>query len=128
MIHGLSRAQLEQLQSVLKGQLEELFHSGEHSSYAEFHAKSAALRRRLEQVNRTLRLTQEPLMSQVPQSGTLFTFKQFTDACRSGAFVDSDGSGLYAQADAVSNIAIYPSDIMAGEVRLDFTHVLWFNR
>ena len=32
------------------------------------------------------------------------------------------------QADAVSDIALYPSDIMAGEVRLDFTHVVWFNR
>ena len=32
------------------------------------------------------------------------------------------------QADAVSGIAIYPSDIMAGEVRLDFTHVVWFNQ
>ena len=32
------------------------------------------------------------------------------------------------QADAVSGIAIYPSDIMAGEVRLDFTHVVWFNK
>lgn len=102
MIYGLSRAQLEQLQSVLKSQLEELFHSGEHSSYAEFHAKSAALRRRLEQVNRTLRLTQEPQMSPLPTHGELFTFKEFVDACRSGAFIDTDGSGLYATEDRLT--------------------------
>lgn len=127
MIHGLSRAQLGQLQSVLKDQLEEFFHSGEHSSYEEFLQKSSSLRRQLERVNRTLSLTQEPQMSPLPTHGELFTFKEFIDACRSGAFIDTDGSGLYATEDKASDIAIYPSDVLSGEVRSDFTHVVWFN-
>ena len=41
---------------------------------------------------------------------------------------DSDGFGLYAARKGVSDIKIYPSDIIENSYREDFTHVLWINK
>lgn len=60
--------------------------------------------------------------------GDLMTIEDFKTYCKSGGFIDYDGSGNYATATQESNISIYPSDIEEGVYRNDFTHVMWYNR
>ena len=45
-----------------------------------------------------------------------------------GDITDDDGYGKYASEKAVSNIEIYPSDILANKVRTDFSHIAWYNK
>jgi hypothetical protein len=62
------------------------------------------------------------------KDGDLMTIEEFKKYCKSGGFIDYDGSGNYATAIQESNISIYPSDIEEGVYRNDFTHVVWYNR
>ena len=53
----------------------------------------------------------------------------FISSCKIGPlFTDDDGFGYYATEDKQSNIKVYPSDIMSGNYRKDFTHVVWYNK
>tara|TARA_R110000796_G_scaffold88978_2_gene192355 strand:+ start:2493 stop:2870 length:378 start_codon:yes stop_codon:yes gene_type:complete len=61
-------------------------------------------------------------------SGDYMPFAEFADCCENGGFIDYDGFGNYATDKKVSNLTIYPSDIMVGVCRKDFTHVLWYNK
>ncbi len=56
------------------------------------------------------------------------SFMQFKESCEEGFFINYDGSGEYGNATHKSGIAIYPSDIIAGTYRTDFTHVYWYNK
>ena len=64
----------------------------------------------------------------IPSYGDLMTLKKFVDSCKGGGFCNSDGFGNYAMKDKVSDIEVYPSDIVAGVYRDDFTHIVWYNR
>ncbi len=74
------------------------------------------------------RLVKTPEMSDLPDYGTLMTLEDFKECCMDGSFIDYDGSGNYATETQQSNIDIHPSDVLAGKIRTDFTHVMWFNR
>ena len=58
----------------------------------------------------------------------VYTIEKFKGICKSVGFIDYDGFGVYAYKDKKSNIEIYPSDVQKGNVRSDFTHVVWYNR
>ena len=58
----------------------------------------------------------------------VYTIEQFKGICKCGGFIDYDGFGVYAYKDKKSDIEIYPSDVQKGNVRSDFTHVVWYNR
>lgn len=80
-------------------------------------------------ISAKLRLAQTPSMK--PQSvsyGDLMTIESFIENCEGGGFIDYDGSGNYATTTEESNITIYPSDIISGDYRKDFTHVMWYNK
>lgn len=62
-----------------------------------------------------------------PNIGDLMTLQKFVDSCKGGGFCNSDGFGNYATKDKISNIEVYPSDIIAGVYRDDFTHIVWYN-
>ena len=57
-----------------------------------------------------------------------FTLDEFKKMCKDGDITDDDGYGKYASEKAVSNIEIYPSDILANKVRTDFSHIAWYNK
>jgi len=58
----------------------------------------------------------------------IYTLQEFIAICKDGGFIDYDGFGVYAFEDKKTDIEIYPSDIKNGNVRNDFTHVVWYNR
>ena len=60
--------------------------------------------------------------------GDKMTLDEFINDCKEGFFTDSDGSGYYGTEDKQTNLPIYPSSIMSGTYRTDFSHVYWFNK
>lgn len=64
----------------------------------------------------------------IEKNDNVYTIEQFKGICKSGCFIDYDGFGVYAYEDKKSDIEIYPSDVQKGNVRSDFTHVVWYNR
>lgn len=58
----------------------------------------------------------------------VYTIEQFKGMCKGGGFIDYDGFGVYAFKDKKSDIEIYPSDVIKGNLRTDFTHIVWYNR
>ena len=60
--------------------------------------------------------------------GDKMTLDEFINDCKEGFFTDSDGSGCYGTEDKQTNLPIYPSSIMSGTYRTDFSHVYWFNK
>lgn len=64
----------------------------------------------------------------IEKDDDVYTIEQFKGICKDGGFIDYDGFGVYAYKDKKSNIEIYPSDVQKGNVRSDFTHVVWYNR
>ena len=64
----------------------------------------------------------------IEKDDDVYTIEQFKGICKSGGFIDYDGFGVYAYKDKKSDIEIYPSDVQKGNVRSDFTHVVWYNR
>jgi hypothetical protein len=63
-------------------------------------------------------------------SGDLFTWDEFVDSCQHGDLVNADGFGELATATHTSQLAIDPSEVLAGDVARPSwaTHVLWYNR
>lgn len=70
-------------------------------------------------------LTMRPIR---PNEGDLLTLEEFRVACASCAFIDYDGIGDYATADAVSMIPVRPSDCWRTPPSPQLTHVVWYNR
>jgi hypothetical protein len=66
--------------------------------------------------------------SPIPDYGDKMTFEHFVECCEDGGFIDYDGFGYYATNDKETNIQVYPSDIMSGKYRKDFSYVIWYNR
>lgn len=64
----------------------------------------------------------------IEKDDDVYTIEQFKGICKDGGFIDYDGFGVYAYEDKKSDINIYPSDVQKGNVRNDFTHVVWYNR
>lgn len=67
-------------------------------------------------------------LNPISEFGDHMSFKKFKNCCEGGGFIDYDGSGNYATKDKESNITIMPSDFKNGNVRDDFTHVVWYNK
>ena len=99
---------------------------GKEITYEEY--KNSPLLKELREVSRQYRKVCDYILEDnSPNIGDLMTLQKFVDSCKGGGFCNSDGFGYYATKDKISNIEIYPSDIIAGVYRDDFTHVVWFN-
>ena len=79
-------------------------------------------------LNRQIRILEDYELEPLPDYGTLMSLEEFVSYCKMGFLVDYDGTGRYATSDQASNICVYPSDVVSGEYRHDFSHVIWFNR
>lgn len=100
--------------------------------YREMLIETENVRNRMIDLGERMRLIQEPRITYKKRgektTGDKFTLQEFIDMCRAGDFTDNDGFGLYASSKGISDIEIYPSDIMHGRYRQDFTHVIWYNK
>lgn len=74
------------------------------------------------------RMVKEPTFKDIPKYGDRMPLKEFIECCNVDGFIDYDGSGNYVKDGMMSDISIYPSDIVSGDVRKDFDEVVWFNR
>ena len=65
----------------------------------------------------------------MPDYGDLFPVLEFVERCNLGLFIDYDGTGYYATKEGYSRAhEAQPSEIKAGNINKEFTHVAWFNR
>lgn len=78
--------------------------------------------------SRILRTTIEPEFTPLPSYGQLMSLRDFMYFVGSAFFNDPDGYGLYVRKDKVSNIEIYPDDMLHGAIRTDFESIIWFNK
>lgn len=69
-------------------------------------------------------------LSPIPKYGDVMSLKNFIEDCICGNFIDYDGSGYYVDNDdsMMTDISIYPSDIMEGRIRDGFDTIIWFNK
>ncbi len=67
-------------------------------------------------------------MKPTPEYGDLFTIEEFIKMVNSGSFIDYDGSGNYSNGTEMTDIEVWPSDIAAGNIKKEWSHVVWFNR
>lgn len=74
------------------------------------------------------KIKEDFVMKDIKKGDDHMTIEEFISCCKSGSFIDYDGSGNYATDTQESNISIYPSDITEGVYRNDFTHVVWYNK
>jgi hypothetical protein len=70
--------------------------------------------------------------NEIPNYGILYPIKYFIEKCMSNFFIDYDGYGMWSDGkfyygDSYKDM-VYPSDIAKGKIKLEFSHVLWFNR
>ena len=79
-------------------------------------------------LDRQIRVLEDYELESLPEYGTLMSFEEFVAYSKTGFLVNYDGTGRYATSDQASNICVFPSDILSGEYRHDFSHVIWFNK
>lgn len=60
--------------------------------------------------------------------GHLMTLEEFVECVSDGGFIDYDGFGHYVIDNQETNVEVHPSEIAEGNIRNEFTHVMWFNR
>jgi hypothetical protein len=80
------------------------------------------------ELNRKIRVLEDYELEPLPEYGTLMSLEEFIAYSKTGFLINYDGHGRYATSDQASNICVYPSDIISGTYRHDFSHVIWFNR
>lgn len=74
-----------------------------------------------------MRLVMEPTMTFGKNfNGTLIPIEKFRDGCLRGKYSDGEGYGMYATKTGISDVVIYPSDVIDEKVRSDFDQVVWF--
>lgn len=76
-----------------------------------------------------IRMVKQPTMQFGKKwKGKFFSMKDFVEFSKNGSLTSNDGHGFYASELGVSDIDIYPEDILNGRYRNDFTRVLWFGK
>lgn len=97
-------------------------------SYPEFQEYLKDVSDKYNSISKSYRLIKTPNYEEIPTYGTLMPLNEFVDCCKSGGFIDYDGSGNYVKNGQMSNITILPSDVKLNMVRKDFDQIIWFNR
>lgn len=97
--------------------------------WEEMLAETKDIRIQIAENDRKARNMKDPTMQFGKKwAGDLMTLEDFVNSVENGFFVDNDGYGRYATETGVSDIHIYPSDVLDNEYRHDFSHVMWFNK
>jgi len=78
------------------------------------------------------RMIMEPTYENIPDYGNVMPLDTFIYCVKEGEFIDYDGYGHYiekfVEKDMMTNIEIYPSDVKNGNIRKEFSKIIWFNR
>lgn len=93
--------------------------------------KATPIALKINSIRQEINLLKEPELHYLKDDEITFqrlTLDEFKKMCKEGDIIDDDGYGKYASEKAVSNIEIYPSDILANKVRTDFSHIAWYNK
>ena len=120
-------AEMEKLASIMDNKREQYLKEGK--PYNEYEDAVEYENNLYDKYSRQRRVLLEPKMEDLESwDNDIYTLSSFKSMCKSGGFIDYDGSGVYSDGIQKSDIAIYPSDIIAGNYRKDFTHVIWYNK
>lgn len=96
-------------------------------SFEEMVEKTREDRIELFRLSKEMRLIQDPgFQSKKKWKGKFMTMENFIKMCNEENITDEDGYGFYANGKMVTDIKIFPSDIMAEMYRKDFAEILWF--
>lgn len=96
-------------------------------SYEDMIEKTRDLRYKVYRLDKEMRLIQDPALQYNKEwKGELMPIEEFMTLCGT-ELTDNDGYGLYATETSVSDVRIYPSDVLEEKYRDDFTHVMWFD-
>lgn len=68
------------------------------------------------------------ILEEIPDYGDLFTIEEFEKDCKSGGFIDYDGTGYYAFKNKMTNKEISCDSFVKGTYDKNYTHVMWFNK
>ena len=97
-------------------------------SFEDFFNIAKPIKEKLYFCGKYKRLKQDPTVEFGKEwKGSIFTLEKFINLVNDGMFIDEDGVGYYATETGKSDIMIFPSDILEGLYRKDFTHIIWFN-
>lgn len=103
----------------------------EGNSWEDFMKKAQEVSLMMNSIRQEINLIKDPELHYLKDDEITFqrlTLNDFKKMCKDGDITDDDGYGKYASEKAVSNIEIYPSDILANKVRTDFSHIAWYNK
>lgn len=97
--------------------------------YEEFRELIKDEQNKIEILDREKRLIQPyQLTDDIPDYGDVMSLKKFIKCCKSGFFIDYDGCGSYVKDGKMTNITIYPSDVICNSIRKEFDTIIWFNK
>jgi len=82
----------------------------------------------LSKLSRERRLLIDPKDGGIPEHGTVMPLTEFIECVESGGFIDYDGYGEYIKDGKLTDINIYPSDILHNSIRSDMDTIIWYNR
>lgn len=98
-------------------------------SWDDMFKETLDIRIKITENDRQARLIQSPTMTFGKKwAGDLMSIERFIEDSKKETITDNDGYGKYATETGVSDIYIYPSDILEDKYRTDFSHVIWFNK
>lgn len=96
-------------------------------SFDDMIEKTREDRVKLFKLSKEMRLIQDPgFQPKKKWKGKFMTMENFIKMCNEENITDEDGYGFYTDKKVVTDIKIFPSDIMTEMYRKDFTEILWF--
>lgn len=96
-------------------------------SFEDMIEKTREDRVQLFKLSKEMRLIQDPgFQPKKKWKGKFMTMENFIKMCNEENITDEDGYGFYTDKKVVTDIKIFPSDIMTEMYRKDFTEILWF--
>ena len=113
---------------------EKLFHIAvgsaiKYDTYDEYEIAIAPFQAKLRALDRELRMIMPyEFIDSIDKEDDVMTIKEFTNAVKSGIFIDTDGYGRYIKGNKKTNITILPSDVKYQTIRRDFDTIVWFNK
>jgi len=67
-------------------------------------------------------------LENIPDFGDHMTIDEWSDCCKSGFFINSDGIAYYATDTKESNIRVHPEEVVNGSLDTRWTHIMWYNK
>ena len=100
-----------------------------YDTYDEYEIAIAPFQAKLRALDRELRMILPcELIDKIDAADDVMTIKEFTNAVKSGIFIDTDGYGRYIKGNKKTNITILPSDVKYQTIRRDFDTIVWFSQ